>query len=277
MESIGQLAAGIAHEINTPTQYVSDNTRFIRDSFMDINTVLEKYDQLLSAVEAGQITPELISQVRQEARNVDLEYLSEEIPHAIEQSLEGVSRIAKIVQSMKDFAHPGTNEKKAIDLNRAIESTITVARNEWKFVANLETEFDETLPNVPCLLGEFNQVILNMIINATHAIAEAIGENMEEKGCIKVSTRRVNDWAGIQISDTGSGIPPEAQGKIFDLFFTTKEVGKGTGQGLAISHNVIVEKHHGQISFKTQMGKGTTFMIRLPLQAEEVNDSLLTT
>jgi PAS domain S-box-containing protein len=270
LESIGQLAAGIAHEINTPTQYVGDNTRFVREAFDEIVTVLERYQQLAEAARAGAIPAELIERVAAAAAAADLAYLSTEIPAALQQSLEGVARIARIVQSMKDFAHPGTAEKKAADLNKAIASTITVARNEWKYVADLQTQYDESLPLVPCLLGEFNQVILNVIINATHAIADVQRQGGPDRGQIKIETRNLNDqWAEVRISDSGTGIPPEVQSRVFDPFFTTKEVGKGTGQGLAISHSVVVEKHGGQFSFETEAGRGTTFIIRLPLQASE--------
>ena len=266
MESIGQLAAGIAHEINTPTQYVSDNTRFVRDSFGDLQTVLDKFTALLTSAQTGAITDEIISDLQKEMATADIEYLLEEIPNALQQSLEGVTRIAKIVQSMKDFAHPGVSEKKLADINKAIESTLTVARNEWKYVADLETNYDESLPKVPCYLGEFNQVILNMIINATHAIGDVVGDGANGKGKITITTAKVADeWVEIRISDTGTGIPPHVRAKIFDPFFTTKEVGKGTGQGLAISHGVIVDKHKGKLFFETEMGKGTTFIIRLPL------------
>lgn len=268
LESIGQLAAGIAHEINTPTQYVGDNSRFIRDAFTDINLVLEKYAELLEAARTGEVSPDFITSVEEELEFADLEYLIAEVPNAIQQSLEGVSRIAKIVQSMKDFAHPGSTEKKAVDLNKAIESTVTVARNEWKYVADLETDFDETLPLVPCFLSEFNQVVLNMVINASHAIGDVVGDGSHGKGKIKITTTKVNEWAEVRVSDTGAGIPAEIRNRIFDPFFTTKEVGKGTGQGLAISHTVVVDKHNGRLSFETEEGRGTTFIIQLPLNAE---------
>ncbi len=268
LESIGQLAAGIAHEINTPTQYVSDNTRFVRDAFGDLQGVLDRFGDLLDSARCGEIKPEVMKAVEEEIDTADIGYLVEEIPNALHQALEGVSRIAKIVQSMKDFAHPGSNEKKETDLNRAIESTVTVARNEWKYVADMETEYDELLPPVPCLIGEFNQVILNMIINASHAITEIIENGGAGKGLIKITTKRQGDWAEIRISDSGEGIPEAIRQKIFDPFFTTKEVGKGTGQGLAISHNVIVEKHRGTIDVESEVGRGTTFIIRLPINVE---------
>lgn len=265
LKSIGQLAAGIAHEINTPTQYVGDNTRFLQDAFPDLTRVMEKSDQLLAAYQSGTITPELVAEMEQVTEQADVEYLMAEIPRAIQQSLDGVERIAKIVQSMKYFAHPGSTGKKAADINKAIESAITVAANEWKYIAEMQTNLDQTLPLIPCLLGEFNQVILNMVINAAHAVADVVGDGSSGKGQITVSTTREDDWAVLRISDTGAGIPVEVRSRIFDPFFTTKEVGKGTGQGLAISHTVIVEKHGGTISFETEIGRGTTFIIRLPL------------
>jgi signal transduction histidine kinase len=198
------------------------------------------------------------------AEEADLEYLREEIPKAIQQSLEGVERVSKIVGAMKEFSHPGTTEKVAIDINRSIESTITVARNEWKYVAELVTDFDLSMQLIPCLPGEFNQVILNMIINAAHAIAAIEDNQSGKKGTITVSTRDQGKYAEIRISDTGTGIPESIRPRIFDPFFTTKEVGKGTGQGLAIAHSVIVDKHGGTIRFESEMGKGTTFVITLP-------------
>lgn len=267
MESIGLLAAGIAHEINTPTQYVSDNTSFAYNSIDDINLVLKKYRKLFKAAKKGLLTPELLKETEEEIDNKDIEYLIEEVPTALKQSIEGINRIGKIVQSMRTFSHPGIARKMLADINKAIESTIAVAHNEWKYVAELETHFDANLPPVPCLLDEFNQVILNIILNATHAISEVTDKKSHHrKGKITVTTIRTNDsWAEVRISDTGGGIDPEAQNRIFDPFFTTKEFGKGTGQGLAISHNIIVKKHRGQLDFETKPGCGTTFIIRLPI------------
>ncbi|MFC1735778.1 sensor histidine kinase, partial [Candidatus Hydrogenedentota bacterium] len=177
--------------------------------------------------------------------------------------------VASIVRAMKEFSHPGTDEKTAVDLNRAIENTITVARNEWKYVADVNTEFEPDLPLVPCLPGEFNQVILNLLVNAAHAISDVVGDGSSGKGTITITTRAKGGFAEIEIGDTGGGIPDRARERIFDPFFTTKEVGKGTGQGLAIAHNVIVDKHSGAITFESEEGKGTTFHIRLPLENSE--------
>jgi signal transduction histidine kinase len=268
MESIGQLAAGIAHEINTPTQFIGDNARFLQDAFRDLRGLLDVYERLAAAARAGAVTPALLAEVDAVQGEADVAYLAEEIPEAIAQSLDGVERVTHIVRAMKDFSHPGVGGKEAVDLNKAIESTVTVARNEWKYVAQLVTEFDPTLPAVPCLACEFNQVILNMVINAAHAIESKLGKNSSERGTITITTREVGRWVEILIRDTGTGIPKENFSRIFDHFFTTKEVGKGTGQGLAIAHAVITEKHGGTIDVESELGTGTTFTIRLPLDPE---------
>jgi PAS domain S-box-containing protein len=271
LESIGQLAAGIAHEINTPTQYVGDNVRFLQDSFLDVNTVLDKNAEMIELCRSQELFPEFVAEMEKTIDRADLEYLADEVPKAFTQALDGVERIRKIVQSMKDFAHPGSTDMRATDLNRAIESTITVASNEWKYVADLVTNYDELLPAVPCLAGEFNQVILNMIVNASHAISDVVGDGSTGKGTINITTRRNGEFAEIRISDSGGGIPEDIRKKIFDPFFTTKEVGKGTGQGLAISHSVIVDKHKGTIDVESETGKGTTFIIQLPVTEASAN------
>ncbi len=271
LESIGHLAAGIAHEINTPTQIVGDNVRFLSDSFSDLFAVLDRYRALLMSAKSGTCAPDLIEACEAESRRADLDYLVEEIPKAIAQSAEGMNRIATIVRAMKEFAHPGSDEKICVDLNKAIESTVTVARNEWKYIADLTTDLATDLPLVPCLLGQFNQVILNMIVNATHAIADVV-KGTSVKGTITITTRRVEGWAEVRITDSGTGIPEGIRRKIFDSFFTTKEVGKGTGQGLAIAHSVIVDKHQGTIAIESEMGRGATFIVRLPLELQVMTD-----
>ncbi len=268
LESIGQLAAGIAHEINTPTQYVGDNTRFLKDGVADLIAIVDKYSELLDSKTDPKNWAKRSVEIKAAMEELDFEYLKEEVPKAIDQSLEGVERVAAIVRSMKDFSHPGGNEKQMADLNKAIESTITVSRNEWKYVAEMALELDPALPLVPCLLGDINQVVLNMIVNAAHAIADVVGKNSGEKGTITVSTRRDGDWAELRIGDSGTGIPPEIVAKVFEPFFTTKEVGKGTGQGLAIARSVVVDKHHGTIDIDSEVGKGTTMIVRLPIDPE---------
>jgi signal transduction histidine kinase len=252
LEAIGQLAAGIAHEINTPTQYVGDNLRFLKESFGELDGLLKQL-----VILGGQPAAGVLSEA-------DFDYLKEEIPRALNQSLEGVDRVAKIVRAMKEFSHPA-REKTATDLNRAIQSTITVASNEWKYVAEVEMDLDTNMPSVHCSPAEFNQVVLNMIVNAAHAISDVVGDGGKGKGKIRVKTHAEGDWALVEISDSGSGMPAHVQQRIFEPFFTTKEVGKGTGQGLAIAHNVIVDKHGGTIKVSSAPGKGTTFTIRLPI------------
>ncbi len=268
LESIGQLASGIAHEINTPTQYIGDNMRFLDDSIQDLISLVDTYAGMLSPNQKPLSWQERDAEIKKAIEDLDVDFLKEEIPNAIKQSLEGVDRVAKIVRSMKEFAHPGGDNMQLADLNHAIESTITVARNEWKYVAEMETDLASNLPLVPCLVSEFNQVILNMIINAAHAIGDAAGENTGKTGIISISTRLVDDWAEIRVRDTGSGIPEEVREKIFDPFFTTKEVGRGSGQGLAIARATIIKKHAGTIDVESEVGEGTVFIIRLPLERE---------
>ena len=267
LEAIGQLSAGVAHEINTPTQYVSDNVRFLKDSWPDLANLLQASQELRQAVSQGPATQEHLASYDQLSKKSDVEYMLKEVPSAIDQSLEGLQRIAHIVRAIKEFSHPGSAEKKGIDLNKAIETTITVARNEWKYVAELESQFDPELGLVPCLSSELNQVVLNLIVNAAHAIAERLGENSGGKGKITITTRRSKPWAEIDVQDTGQGIPAEIRSRIFEPFFTTKDVGKGSGQGLALAHSVVVTLHHGQIWFDSKVGLGTTFHIRIPLEA----------
>jgi len=264
LESIGQLAAGIAHEINTPTQFVGDNVQFLQDAFKDLTVVLRQYKNLFTAAQDGTLSREVVEQTANTVCGGDTDYLLEEIPTAIQQTLEGLSRISTLVKAMKEFSHPGSKEKLPQDLNQAIQTTVTVARNEWKYVADVETDFDPSLPHTPCLVSEFNQVILNLLINAAHAIGEVVKDASPGKGRIKIRTHKCPEWAEIQIEDTGAGIPEAVRERVFDPFFTTKPVGKGTGQGLTIARSVIVDKHGGTLRFETEVGKGTTFIVRLP-------------
>ena len=264
MEAVGELAAGIAHEINTPLQYVGDNVRFLKDSFHDMQALLEHYHKLKDQCEKEQFAPEMVELIQQADEEADIEFMMEEIPSAITQSLDGIEKAARIVGAMKEFSHPGQKEKGLADINRMLESTITVARNEWKYAAKMRTDYDEDLPMVKCL-PELNQVFLNMIVNAAHAIEAKQAGDSNQIGEITVATSHHDREVWIEISDTGTGIPQAIQNKVFDPFFTTKEVGKGTGQGLAISHNIIVELHKGSLDIVSEEGKGTTFIIRIPI------------
>jgi signal transduction histidine kinase len=242
LESVGRLAAGVAHEINTPVQFVSDSLHFVRDGMTDLFSVINK----LEATD-----------------DTDLPYLVEHMPKALDRALDGLDRVATIVRSMKEFAHPDAKEMADTDLNRAVESTLIMARNEYKYVAELETELGE-LPPVRCHVGELNQAVLNIVVNAAHAIGDVV-QGTSARGRIRVRTYREGDEVVISIMDTGGGIPDYTRDYIFDPFFTTKEVGRGTGQGLAIARSVIVDKHHGRLEFETAVGKGTTFFIRLAI------------
>ncbi len=262
LEAIGRLTAGVAHEINSPIQFVGHNIKFLEESFGELMDVATLVRELTPSTD--QPSAELLSRLAAKVEDADLDYLADEIPTAIQQSLNGTERVSEIVRAMKEFSHPGQAEKTQVDIRRSIESTITVARSEWKHYATVETEFADELPQVPCYPGELNQVILNLIVNAAHAIADARGDDTT-LGVIRLGAKVVDDHVCIWVADTGGGIPKEVQPRIFDPFFTTKEVGRGTGQGLAIAWSVVTEKHGGRLRFETTAGEGTTFFIELPL------------
>ena len=266
LESVGRLAAGVAHEINTPVQFVSDNVQFVGKSMSDISAVILAYRNLRQAVQST-ADIEGAARLADEAEKVaDLDYVMQNVPLALDSSIEGLARIATIVRSMKEFAHPDQAQKTFADLNQAIRSTLVIAHNEYKYVAELDAQFGD-LPPVECYLGEINQVVLNLLVNAAHAISDVV-KDTGNLGKLTVRTRLDGDGIEIAIGDTGTGIPETARENIFDPFFTTKEVGKGTGQGLAIARSVVVNKHGGTLRFETECGKGTTFFIRLPIASQ---------
>ena len=272
LEAIGTLAGGIAHEINTPAQYVGDNLRFINDSFGDIAQVVNSAKTLAQSVNEGREATAIAETFEEICRNAEIDYLMEEIPAALGQSLEGTAQVTRIVLAMKEFSHPANAEHGPADLNRALENTAAVCRNEWKHVADIVWDLDPDLPLVDCHLGEINQVFLNMIVNAAHAV-ESAGRGM---GTITISSRRNGEWAEITIRDTGTGIPENIRHKIFDMFFTTKKVGKGSGQGLPIARDIVRRRHGGNIIVDTEEGVGTAFIVRLPISGSPKNtESLL--
>jgi signal transduction histidine kinase/HAMP domain-containing protein len=260
LESVGRLASGIAHEINTPVQFVSDSVHFVRTSFGEVVTLLASYRALGggAGVEDSTVALSALAQVEED---IDLEYLIENVPKALERAIDGLDRVATIVRSMKAFGHPDQREKTTADLNGALANTLLIARHEYKEVADVETDFGN-VPPVWCLIGELNQAFLNIIVNAAHAITDSAKGG--DRGRIRIVTRQEGEDAVVEISDTGGGIPEAIRPRIFDPFFTTKEVGRGTGQGLAIARRSVIERHGGSLTFDTTMGQGTTFVIRIP-------------
>jgi signal transduction histidine kinase len=266
LQAIGQLASGIAHEINTPTQFVADNLVFLQASLAELVAIAGAASVVVAKAGAGAPTVEAVASLRETLADSDADYLLEHVPRAFEQCLEGLRRVTSIVSALRNFSRPSGPDKQPVDLREPIESTIVVARNEWKSVAELETDFAGDLPPVPCLRDELGQVVLNLIVNAAHAIADVSERGGARRGRIVVSTRREGPFAEIRVRDTGGGIPEEIRHRVFEPFFTTKPFGKGSGQGLAIAWAVVVEKHGGTLSFDVDDGIGTTFVVRLPLR-----------
>ncbi len=257
LEAIGQLAAGIAHEINTPLQFVGDNLHFLAEAAEAFTSALARYRQC--------IPEEHASSLNAIDSGLDIGYMSEHLKPAFVAALDGVQRVSTIVQAMKSFSHPGAKEKRPEDLNHALETTLIISTNVWKYVAQVEREFASELPKVDCVIGEVNQVFLNLITNAAHAIGDVVGES-GKKGRIHIATSSDGELVEIRITDSGLGIPESVRSRIFEPFFTTKAVGKGTGQGLPLARAIILQ-HHGSLDFETEEGRGTTFVVRIPITA----------
>ncbi|SDK30173.1 GAF domain-containing protein [Maridesulfovibrio ferrireducens] len=260
MESIGQLSAGIAHEINTPSQYIGGNLKFMSGAFDEISSFLNKYrNDFDSLCKTGQ------KELQTQWDKQDIDYFLTELPNSILQSIEGVDQISSIVSALKRFSHPGSDSKVSSDINDALKTTSIICRNEWKYHADVVFDFKDEEFSIPCYINELNQVFVNIVINAAHALKQKY-EHSDTKGTITIQTRDVDKWFEIIIHDTGAGIPAEALPRVFDPFFTTKEMGVGSGQGLALAYSIITEKHGGTIEFKSEEGVGTTCLIRLPIQ-----------
>jgi PAS domain S-box-containing protein len=262
LESVGRLAAGVAHEINTPIQFVNDSVHFVRDAFTSLDPLLTQYAKAVVAAEEHGSAP-LAREIREAEETADLAYARENVPKALDRALDGLDRVAALVRSMKEFAGTDRREKAPADLNHALASTLAIARNEYKYVADVETDFGD-LPLVLCHVNELNQAFLNIIVNAAHAIADVV-KDTGQRGRIRITTRRDGTGVVISVQDTGGGIPRDLRAKVFEPFFTTKGVGRGTGQGLSIARNAVVDKHGGQLTFESEPGRGTTFFIHLPV------------
>ncbi len=264
LASIGQLAAGIAHEINTPTQYVGDNLTFLEHTFADVVATLQQCRDLAARPSPAR-TEEIQAHLARALEDADLDFLAEEVPHALAESAEGVRRVAGIVRALKDFAHPSGEQKKPVELDGLIRSTVEICRNEWKLVAELDLDLDPELPAVPGRRDELGQVLLALVVNAAQAIVDAGPGAPGTLGRIRVRTRVRAGWVEIEVRDSGCGIPAEQQRKIFEPFFTTKEVGRGSGQGLAIAYDIVTHRHGGELRVDSLPGEGATFTVRLPL------------
>jgi PAS domain S-box-containing protein len=259
LEAVGRLAAGVAHEINTPMQYIADNVTFLNSSIADVAGVIGAYRRCSS-------------QGQDAASAADIDFLLAEMPKALQRAQDGIDQVTEIVRAMKEFSHPGSDSQSSADLHHALDNTLAMARSEYKHVAVIEKQFG-SLPLVPCKIGELNQVFLNILVNAAHAIERAAKDC--SSGCIRITTEHCGEEVSIAIEDNGCGIPKEHMDKIFDPFFTTKDVGKGTGQGLAIARSIVVDRHGGAIDVHSQVGVGTRITIRLPVARRDAAESLV--
>jgi two-component system, NtrC family, sensor kinase len=264
LRTVGQLAAGIAHEINTPVQFIGDGLTFLRDAFGELEQLLAAHAGVLETAAPGSTRDEIVAALRDLTERSDLPYLRAEIPRALGRCDDGALRVATIVRALKTFAHPDRSDQQLADVNAAIENTLAVAAHEIKYVADvaLDLAFEGS---VRCHIGEIQQVLLNLFVNAGHAISERVGDS-GKRGLVRIATRNEGGEMVITVSDDGAGIPASARDRIFEPFFTTKAVGKGTGQGLSIARSLVVDRHGGKLTFDTTIGKGTTFTIRLAAQ-----------
>ncbi len=270
LEAIGALSSGIAHEINTPIQYLGDNLEFLGESLTLVYGAYQRYEKLRQAAEEKDAFVSELQEIEAFNASINLANVITEVQSALDESREGIKQVRDIILLMKEFAHPGTGNKDETDINLIIKNVLAISRNKSKNAADVELKLDETLPDVPCRKGQVQQVILNIVLNAIDAIIDA----GDERGKILIQTIPEKDYVWILISDTGSGIPYELRQKVFDPFFTTKPVGKGTGQGLALAKDCIINGHGGKLTLTNVEGYTTTFVIALPLQNDALNEPL---
>jgi signal transduction histidine kinase len=264
LESVGQLAAGIAHEINTPVQFISNNMGFLKEANDYFNGYIKACEAMFMDIQQDEDLPDAVKKAMSRREEEELAFYLDQSNLAIDESWDGVQRITSIVDSMRYFSHPGDENKASVDLNAAVENTVTVTKNEWKYASEMVLDLDPDLPKIKGLPADISQAVLNLVVNAAHAVSERFA-GTEDKGVIMLKTYAEDGNAVIEITDNGGGIPKNIQSRVFDPFYTTKAVGKGTGQGLAIVHSVVVEKHGGVVDLQSEPGQGATFTIRLPI------------
>ncbi|HCG04258.1 MAG TPA: histidine kinase, partial [Desulfovibrio sp.] len=273
LESIGQLASGIAHEINTPIQFVGDNARFLGTAATALDATIAGYDGLLRRAVSGPGCDDggtLLDEAARLREQHDVDFVLAELPAAVRQVQEGVERVSGIVRALREFSHPDAGGKTPVDINAGLANTVTVCRNEWKYVADVRLDLAPDLPLVQGHAGDLNQVFMNLLVNAAHAVGDRLrdqGAEQDERGVITVSSRVADGAVVVAVRDDGTGIAPDVLPRIFDPFFTTKEVGRGTGQGLAIARNLVVNKHGGRLEVESEPGRGTLFTVHLPVDA----------
>jgi PAS domain S-box-containing protein len=270
LEAIGQLAAGIAHEINTPMQYIGDNLHFAQDTLPDLLGLLDVYQAAIRQNTNSAIPAAMVELLSNRETTIDLAYLREALPQLFSSALEGVARVTKIVGAMKTFENVGRQIRAPIQLNALVENAVVVSTHVWTGVAEISLQLDPTLPLVDCVAGEIGQVILNLVANAAKAIADKVGTS-GRKGVLVIATRPHEQDVELRVSDDGIGIAEAIRERVFDPFFTTRSVGEGLGQGLAQVHTAVVKLHGGSVRFESQEGLGTTFIVRLPVHRPTVN------
>ncbi len=263
LESLGRLAAGVAHELNTPVQFVSDNVDFLGDGMQAVLMLAQAQGAVVEAGAAAGVDPQMVERVRALQRESDVDYLREETPVALEELRGGLTRITRIVRSISEMAHPGQGREMVVDVNHVVENAIAISRNEWKYVAQLQTRLHTDLPPMSGFPEQLGQALLNLLVNAAHAVAAA-GRKAEGDGCIEVWTGREGSQIVVGVRDNGCGIEPGLADKIFEPFFTTKEPGKGTGQGLSIVRAIVEEAHGGRLELDSTPGEGTSIVLRFP-------------